>query len=508
MRIARTLHRIGALTAFMLPAACTETPLEPVMRLGPGPLMSALSTNVYTSGSGDLTWDPILAAVADPNWPSTVCTSTPAVGLNADWQNPHNAFVLTGHPWQSSYFSAPWINARNTLASVGPGGHNWTKYRRTVSGNGSFVIRLLADNCSWIYLDGILVGVQPAGHTASNTSYGLTLNGTHTLEFIIFDGGGAAGGKYRLETTSNPPPPLNPDLDGDGHPNDSDAFPLNPTEWADSDGDGVGDNGDAFPNDASETKDTDGDGVGDNSDAYPNDPTRSKLDDTPPVITPTVTGNLGNNGWYTSNVAVSFSVTDPESSVSSETGCDPVSVTSDTQGVTFTCTATSSGGTASKSVTVRRDATPPSVSLVGNAANYTVDQSVAITCSASDAISGLSGACTGGASGDAYTFSLGSNAVSASATDNAGNQGSASGSFAVSVTPGSLCTLTRRWVTKAGVAQSMCKQLEAVEASIARGNHNSKSGQIGAYQDHVRAQSGKSIAADKAQILINLANSL
>jgi hypothetical protein len=43
----------------------------------------------------------------------------------------------------------------------------------------------------------------------------------------------------------------------------SDLYPDDPSESADTDGDGVGDNADAFPNDASETKDSDGDGVGD-----------------------------------------------------------------------------------------------------------------------------------------------------------------------------------------------------------------------------------------------------
>lgn len=34
------------------------------------------------------------------------------------------------------------------------------------------------------------------------------------------------------------------DIDGDGVPNDEDAFPHDPSEWIDSDGDGIGDNAD------------------------------------------------------------------------------------------------------------------------------------------------------------------------------------------------------------------------------------------------------------------------
>jgi hypothetical protein len=45
--------------------------------------------------------------------------------------------------------------------------------------------------------------------------------------------------------------------DQDGVPDDRDAFPLDPHEWADKGGDWIGDNLDA---------DDDGDGIGDNSD--------------------------------------------------------------------------------------------------------------------------------------------------------------------------------------------------------------------------------------------------
>ena len=57
-----------------------------------------------------------------------------------------------------------------------------------------------------------------------------------------------------------------PDDDGDGVADESDAFPLDPTESIDTDGDGVGNNADM---------DDDGDGVPDMEDTFPLDSTRS-----------------------------------------------------------------------------------------------------------------------------------------------------------------------------------------------------------------------------------------
>ena len=54
------------------------------------------------------------------------------------------------------------------------------------------------------------------------------------------------------------------DRDGDGVPDDEDAFPDDPNESADRDGDGVGDNGDNCPAVFNpDQADSDGDGVGD-----------------------------------------------------------------------------------------------------------------------------------------------------------------------------------------------------------------------------------------------------
>ncbi len=84
-------------------------------------------------------------------------------------------------------------------------------------------------------------------------------------------------------------------------------------------------------------------------------------DSTPPTITLNVEGTLGNNGWYTSDVNVNWSVADDESPISAQTGCASSSVTSDTTGITFTCSATSGGGIRTQSVTIKRDTTDPTV---------------------------------------------------------------------------------------------------------------------------------------------------
>jgi hypothetical protein len=116
------------------------------------------------------------------------------------------------------------------------------------------------------------------------------------------------------------------------------------------------------------------------------------MDSTPPVITPNVSGTLGSNGWYTSNVNVSWSVVDDESTVSSQTGCEATSVTTDTTGVTFTCSATSAGGTASQSVTLKRDATAPGISFdsrtAANGAGWN-NSDVVLNWSCSDETSGV-----------------------------------------------------------------------------------------------------------------------
>jgi hypothetical protein len=140
-------------------------------------------------------------------------------------------------------------------------------------------------------------------------------------------------------------------------------------------------------------------------------------DTTAPVITPNVSGTLGNNGWYVSNVTVSWTVEDNESAISSTTGCGSTTINADTAGTTLTCSATSAGGTDSKSVTIKRDATAPVVSCI-DAAFLLNESPASVSANVSDA---TSGALASPISDAADTSSVGAKTVSLTGYDNAGN---------------------------------------------------------------------------------------
>jgi hypothetical protein len=157
------------------------------------------------------------------------------------------------------------------------------------------------------------------------------------------------------------------------------------------------------------------------------------VDPSPPVITKVVTGTLGNNGWYTSNVSVDWTVNDPESPNSLQTtGCNDQNITADQAEQTYSCSATSAGGSSGpQSVSIKRDATDPNVSLVDGPANGSEHYFGSVpdepTCNTSDALSELAGPC----SVSGYGTTVGSHTVTATATDNAGNEATASSTYKV-----------------------------------------------------------------------------
>ncbi|HET9323562.1 MAG TPA: hypothetical protein VFO03_06750, partial [Gaiellaceae bacterium] len=134
----------------------------------------------------------------------------------------------------------------------------------------------------------------------------------------------------------------------------------------------------------------------------------------------------GLNGWYRSDVSLTWSVGEPQSSNSlQKTGCVDQSITADQSATGYSCSATSAGGSAGPvSVSIKRDATKPTIdgSRSPDANGYgwsNADVSVAFDCH--DNLSGVASC-----DGDETLSAEGENqSVTGTATDEAGNGDSA-----------------------------------------------------------------------------------
>src|ERR671925_976082 len=149
-------------------------------------------------------------------------------------------------------------------------------------------------------------------------------------------------------------------------------------------------------------------------------------DPTPPVVTPVVSGTLGSAGWYTSNVTVNWSVVDPESIILSTSGCNTVTLNTNTIGTELTCRAESDGGVSTVSKTFKIDKTPPSATATpsrGVDANGWYNHALNVGFTGSDGTSGLD-SCSPDAT-YAGPDTLGTS-VSGTCRDKAGNTASAS----------------------------------------------------------------------------------
>ena len=124
---------------------------------------------------------------------------------------------------------------------------------------------------------------------------------------------------------------------------------------------------------------------------------RVQGDPTPPVVTYALVGTEGANGWFTTDVAVRWWFSDPESGIDplSIIGCIWTTLTQDTVGSDHSCSVANNDGVRTTvTVRVRLDRTPPEVTAA-NAdrppnANGWYNQPVGFSFAGTDATSGLS----------------------------------------------------------------------------------------------------------------------
>ena len=238
----------------------------------------------------------------------------------------------------------------------------------------------------------------------------------------------------------------------------------------------------------------------------------TRLDTTAPVIVPTVTPAPNVNGWNNSAVSVSWSVTDPESGISSSTGCTTTSLTTETSGTVLTCTATNAAGLPSTvSVTIKIDMTPPALSVpasvVANATS-SLGAAVSFTVTASDALDPSPVVICSPSSGS--IFPIGNTSVACTATDRAGN--TSSGSFVVTVKGAAtqvndLLTLVSSF-NLSTLGNSLTAKLQNIQTNLGSGQTNAVCGQLGAFIGEVTAQSGQGLTVAQANQLIAAANQI
>ena len=109
------------------------------------------------------------------------------------------------------------------------------------------------------------------------------------------------------------------------------------------------------------------------------------------------------------------------------------------------------------------------------------------------------------ASGPAYSFALGDHTLSATAEDFAGNVGSGTATFTIVVTYSSLQALVARFSTNPDVTAGLNDKLTAAaKAKTAAVRAN----QLNAFENQLRAQTGKALTAGQAAVLLALAEAL
>jgi hypothetical protein len=146
------------------------------------------------------------------------------------------------------------------------------------------------------------------------------------------------------------------------------------------------------------------------------------------------------------------------------------------------------------------DLTPPLVTYSGNAGTYTVDQTINITCTAADVLSGVAASTCTDIRALAWSFPLGPNSRTATATDVAGNTGSGSTTFTVIVTHASLDNLIARFFrSDTNDANSLIAKADRVGLAP---------GALQSFDQEVDAKTGKPLTTAQATLLKQLASAL
>ena len=226
-------------------------------------------------------------------------------------------------------------------------------------------------------------------------------------------------------------------------------------------------------------------------------------DSTPPEIVPNLVGTIGNDGWYTSDIDLSWTVTDDDSQIITGSGCNSINLQYDTAGQTRTCSAESFGGIGEASVTFKRDATAPTLSPVVMPNPVMQGLAAIVVANVEDPPNG-SGLATFDC-GPVPTSALGPQIVTCTAEDVAGNNSTADGTYTV-ISPAEAADNLIEDIEDSGILESgeesLTKLLASAVAMLDRGNEKAARNKLNAFINKINARAGKSISVSAADALI------
>lgn len=174
---------------------------------------------------------------------------------------------------------------------------------------------------------------------------------------------------------------------------------------------------------------------------------------------------------------------------------------------TVSCSVTDANGNtgcATGTVTVI-DTINPVVTYTGNAGTYTADQTINITCAATDSGSGVASTTCANVTGPAHTFTVGVNTRTVTATDAAGNTSSTTITFTVTAPATAIGNVINNFVDSPTEAAKMNQTLSLATKAP---NASSRAAHLNKLKNDIQKEIGKTLTAAEAATLISLLNNL
>ncbi|MFC0559114.1 OmpL47-type beta-barrel domain-containing protein [Halalkalibacter alkalisediminis] len=246
----------------------------------------------------------------------------------------------------------------------------------------------------------------------------------------------------------------------------------------------------------------------------------------PDTTSPTTTHLIDQeaiNGWYNSNVTIELDAVDADSGVADtyysvnngeqQVGRQIVLEEEGIYNVSY-WSIDLSGNTEEKNhVEVSIDKTAPTIDFSVEADTiFTVDQEISISCEVEDALSGIDSVTCEESTKLAYELGVGTYTLTAEATDKAGNSIKKDIEIFIEVNYDSLSSLSQKFIDlnngNADITEGLQSKLAAAKISNEKGNTKARDNQLNAFVNQVNSQTGKALANEQAETLINLAKAL